>query len=69
MQFDKNHNKTMLERFKKYLIEKEYSEFTPSGKPSKVYDYIKRVEKITPQINSIKPTRLLKSSSKEKRQD
>lgn len=36
----------MLENFKDYLIEHGYSEFTPSGKPSTVYDYIKRVEKI-----------------------
>jgi len=31
----------MLERFKTYLIKKGYSEFTPSGKPSTVYDYIR----------------------------
>ena len=41
----------MLEKFKKYLIEKEYREFTPSGKPSTVYDYIKRVEKIRSREN------------------
>ena len=51
MKFDKNHNKKMLERFKKYLIEKGYSEFTPSGKPSTVYDYIKRVERIRSREN------------------
>jgi len=51
MQFDKNHNKKMLERLKKYLIEKGYSEFTPSGKPSTVYDYIKRVERIRSREN------------------
>ena len=36
----------MLENFKHYLIEQGYSEFTPSGNPSTVYDYMKRVEKI-----------------------
>ncbi len=36
----------MLENFKQYLIQKGYSEYTPSGKPSTVYDYIKRVNKI-----------------------
>lgn len=36
----------MLEDFKDYLIEQGYSQFTPSGKPSTVYDYMKRVEKI-----------------------
>jgi len=36
----------MLEKFKRYLIEEGYSEFTPSGKPSTVYDYVKRLEKI-----------------------
>ena len=41
----------MLEKFKKYLIEKGYSEFTPSGKPSTVYDYIKRVERIRSREN------------------
>ena len=36
----------MLENFKNFLIEQGYSEFTPSGKPSTIYDYLKRVEKI-----------------------
>lgn len=36
----------MLEDFKDYLIGQAYSEFTPSGKPSTVYDYMKRVEEI-----------------------
>ena len=35
-----------LENFKQYLIQQGYSEYTPSGKPSTVYDYVKRVEKI-----------------------
>lgn len=41
----------MLERFKKYLIENKYSEFTPSGRPSTVYDYIKRIERIRSREN------------------
>lgn len=36
----------MLENFKRYLIQQGYSEYTPSGNPSTVYDYVKRVEKI-----------------------
>ncbi|QXP69314.1 hypothetical protein H0I29_11820 [Polaribacter sp. R2A056_3_33] len=36
----------MLENFKTYLINKGYSEFTPSGNPSTAYDYSKRVNKI-----------------------
>lgn len=36
----------MLENFKNYLVGQGYSEFTPSGKPSTVYDYMKRIEKI-----------------------
>ncbi len=36
----------MLENFKHYLIRKGYSEYTPSGNPSTVYDYGKRIEKI-----------------------
>lgn len=36
----------MLEKFKRFLILKGYSEFTPSGHPSTVYDYIKRIERI-----------------------
>lgn len=41
----------MLDNFKNYLIEQGYSEFTPSGNPSTVYDYIKRVEKICEREN------------------
>tara|TARA_R100000306_G_scaffold62450_1_gene70350 strand:- start:1021 stop:1290 length:270 start_codon:yes stop_codon:yes gene_type:complete len=41
----------MLDSFKKYLISKGYSEFTPSEKPSTVYDYMKRVEKICEREN------------------
>lgn len=36
----------MLENFKRYLIQQGYSEFTPSGNPSTVYDYGKRINKI-----------------------
>ena len=36
----------MLENFKIYLIKQGYSESTPSGKPSTVYDYGKRIERI-----------------------
>ena len=35
-----------LENFKTYLIKQVYSERTPSGNPSTVYDYGKRVENI-----------------------
>ena len=41
----------MLDQFKEYLINKGYSEYTPSGKPSTVYDYIKRVERICEREN------------------
>lgn len=36
----------MLEEFERYLIQQGYSEYTPSGYPSTVYDYRKRIEKI-----------------------
>lgn len=36
----------MLEKFKRFLILNGYSEFKPSGQPSTVYDYTKRIEKI-----------------------
>jgi hypothetical protein len=36
----------MLEKFKLYLVNQGYSEFTPSGNPSTAYDYTKRVNKI-----------------------
>lgn len=41
----------MLENFRKYLIQQGYSEFTPSGNPSTVYDYGKRVNKICDREN------------------
>jgi ribosome-binding protein aMBF1 (putative translation factor) len=36
----------MFENFKNYLIKHGYSESTPSGKPSTVYDYGKRIKRI-----------------------
>jgi hypothetical protein len=36
----------MLENFKLYLVRQGYSEYTPSGNPSTVYDYEKRINKI-----------------------
>ena len=36
----------MKEQFRQYLIESGYKEITPSGHPSTVYDYIKRIEKV-----------------------
>ena len=42
----------MLENFKNYLIDEGYREYTKhSGKPSTVYDYVKRVEKICEREN------------------
>lgn len=41
----------MLEQFKDFLIKKGYSENTPSGNPSTVYDYVKRVERICNREN------------------
>lgn len=41
----------MLDRFKRYLIEQGYSEYTPSGNPSTVYDYCKRINKICEREN------------------
>lgn len=36
----------MKERFKAYLMSRGYSEITPSGKPSTVYDYMKRIDHV-----------------------
>lgn len=36
----------MLDNFSRFLIQHGYREYTPSGNPSTVYDYVKRVEKI-----------------------
>jgi hypothetical protein len=46
-----SHEKIMLD-FQNYLIENKYSEFTPSGNPSTVYDYSKsRLPKICNREN------------------
>ncbi len=37
---------TLKEQFQKYLEEKGYKLFTPSGSPSTIYSYIKSIEKI-----------------------
>ncbi|MBR4881823.1 MAG: hypothetical protein IKU19_07805 [Clostridia bacterium] len=34
----------MKEKFEEYLIKSGYKILTPSGKPSTVYDYIKRID-------------------------
>lgn len=36
----------MKEQFKEYLIMQGYSVTTPRGKPSTVYDYLKRIDKV-----------------------
>lgn len=36
----------MKKRFRKYLIDEGYSEYTPSGNPSTVYNYPNRVNTI-----------------------
>ena len=36
----------MKKLFVQFLIEKGYKEFTPSGHPSTVYDYSKRIDSI-----------------------
>ena len=41
----------MLNKFENYLIKQGYSVSTPSGKPSTVYDYIKRIETICEREN------------------
>lgn len=41
----------MIEQFRRYLIEQGYSQETPSGKPSTVDDYSKRVQKICEREN------------------
>ena len=41
----------MLENFRKYLVLQGYSEFTPSGNPSTVYDYANRINKICEREN------------------
>ena len=36
----------MKKKFEDYLIEKGYKQYTKDGKPSTVYDYVKRVESV-----------------------
>lgn len=36
----------MKEQFKTYLREKGYKEYTPSGNPGTVYDYMKRIDSV-----------------------
>jgi len=36
----------MEEQFRAFLVASGYREFTPSGNPSTVYDYVKRVNKV-----------------------
>jgi len=41
----------MKEKFAQYLINEGYSETTPRGKPSTVYDYQKRIDKVCKMEN------------------
>ncbi len=36
----------MKKQFEAFLIRKGYKQYTPSGNPSTVYDYIKRIDKV-----------------------
>ncbi|AWK52782.1 hypothetical protein DIC82_18060 [Clostridium beijerinckii] len=36
----------MKKQFEEYLVSKGYKQTTPSGKPSTVYDYIKRIDRV-----------------------
>lgn len=36
----------MRKEFESFLIESGYKKYTSSGKPSTVYDYIKRIDKV-----------------------
>ena len=36
----------MKAQFEQYLVKAGYSKVTPSGHPSTVYDYLKRIEKV-----------------------
>lgn len=42
----KTHNIFTKSCFEEYLINMGYSQFTPSGAPSTVYDYLKRIDKV-----------------------
>lgn len=37
----------MEQAFEKFLIAKSYKQYTPSGNPSTVYDYLKRIDFVT----------------------
>ena len=50
--------------FKNYLISQGYSVVTPSGNPSTVYDYIKRIDKIIEWENLSSWNELAKNISK-----
>ena len=50
--------------FEKYLIEQGYKVTTPSGNPSTVYDYIKRIDKIIEWENLYSWEELAKNISK-----
>lgn len=41
----------MKKNFEQYLIDKGYKELTEKGKPSTVYDYPKRIDKISKHYN------------------
>lgn len=41
----------MKNKFKTYLINQGYKQTTPSGRPSTVYDYIKRIDSVCIQEN------------------
>lgn len=36
----------MKKQFEEYLINKGYKQTTPSGQPSTVYDYMKRIDRV-----------------------
>lgn len=38
--------KNLQENFFVYLKERGYKEFTPSGKPSTIYDYVNRIDRV-----------------------
>lgn len=41
----------MKKQFEQYLINKEYATTTKSGRPSTVYDYLKRIDKVCKREN------------------
>ena len=50
--------------FEQYLIKKGYSVITPSGKPSTVYDYINRIDKVIAREHLYSWDELAKNISK-----